>query len=176
VFGAPAFQFNTRVTEHNKEGVLWKLHVPLTRRRCPTRQPRCLFSSVSFVFQVLSNRGQPQQHYLRPQGGMSEDRFVPLRILELRGIRAYIRLDKSFIHTFFLILDEYYMFRRRPSLTPDPGRPRNNASIPEYLKFFFIKTGAIVDWGEEFRELLKAVFEFFNFLYHCRVKGSIRRR
>ena len=75
---------------------------------------------------------------------MLEDRFVPLRIPVLRGIKAYIRRNKSFIHTFFLILDEYYMLRRRSSLTPDLGRPRDNASISEYLKFFFIKAGAIV--------------------------------
>lgn len=61
---------------------------------------------------------------------------------------------------------------RLSSLTPDLGRPRNNASIPEDLELFFIKTGVIA-WGEELRELLETFFEFLNFLCHCRVRDGI---
>ncbi len=68
---------------------------------------------------------------------------------------------------------------------PNLGRPRNNACLPEDLKFSFVKVTVIVlrlvhiigeAWSKEVCEFLKAVSEFLNFLWDGRVRGNIRRR
>jgi hypothetical protein len=83
VSDVPTFPLNTKkCSGERKEGLLWQLHVLLTRLCCPTRQQLSFSFSGSFVSRVLSNRGQSHQHHLYSRSGIH--RFVSLRLVVLR--------------------------------------------------------------------------------------------
>jgi hypothetical protein len=75
------------------------------------------------------------------------------------------------VHTFLIVLNKHYMFRRRSrrsSFTRVRG-PRNNARFREDLELFFIKAGVIITiiglvYGKEVSERSQLVFELLNFL------------